>query len=374
MIGAKVENQPMKQMNKIKIFRFICHNTDVTKQSIAYHLGMSMPTVLQNIKALVADGLVEEQKTLASTGGRRARTVSVVRDARFAVGVEITARHLETALLDLGGFITASERVSLAYQDSPEYYRAFGEHIASFIQKQAIPTDRLLGVGISLPGNVDTARDLITQSRVLRIANVSLQKFRRHLPYETIFCNDANAAGLAEQKYIQKDAVFLSLAETVGGAVFFDRQLYMGGQYKSGEIGHMILVPDGKECYCGKSGCMDAYCSSRVLSSLAEGSLERFFQKLSQGDPACTAGWETYLRYLAISVTNLRMAFDCPIILGGYVGAYLSPYLSRFQELASLYNTFDRDSDYLSVCHAPDHAYALGAGLQFIEGFYDSIP
>lgn len=373
MKAEEKRHKPLKQQNKIKIFRYICQHPEATKQSLTYHLNMSMPTVLQNIKELAEAGLVEEQGTLASTGGRRAKTISVVRNARYALGADITANHISLVLLDLSGSITAQTRIAKPYADETEYYQFFGTLVSSFIADHRVPAEKLLGIGVSLPGNIDVDHDLITQSHVLHVYQINLQKFRQFLPCDAIFCNDANAAGLAELNYIEDTAVLLSLGYTVGGAIFVHRQLYFGELYKGGEFGHMILIPDGKTCYCGKNGCVDAYCSSKVLSDLAEGSLPLFFERLEQQEEACTEAWDAYLRYLAIAVTNLRSAFDCPIILGGDVGGYLEPYLPRLKRLAARYNTFDPNSDYLSLCHSPKESFALGAGLQFIEAFYDTV-
>ncbi len=68
MKAEEKRHKPLKQQNKIKIFRYICQHPEATKQSLTYHLNMSMPTVLQNIKELAEAGLVEEQGVLASTG------------------------------------------------------------------------------------------------------------------------------------------------------------------------------------------------------------------------------------------------------------------------------------------------------------------
>lgn len=71
------------------------------------------------------------------------------------------------------------------------------------------------------------------------------------------------------------------------GAVRSDFQpgeLEQGSDFRCGEVGHMTIVPDGLPCYCGKKGCMDAYCSAKGLSVLTDDRLESFFSRLHQGD------------------------------------------------------------------------------------------
>ena len=70
--------------------------------------------------------------------------------------------------------------------------------------------------------------------------------------------NDANAGCLAEAwaDVSLRDAVYLSLSNSVGSAVLIGRRLYLGHNLRSGEVGHTTLVPGGRPCYCGKSGCV----------------------------------------------------------------------------------------------------------------------
>ena len=100
-----------------------------------------------------------------------------------------------------------------------------------------------------------------------------------------------------------------------------DGSLYMGNHLRAGEFGHNTLVPGGRRCYCGKEGCLDAYCSARLLADHADGNLVAFFDGLRDGDAEKQAVWREYLGYLAIAVNNLHMSFDCDVIVGGYVGA-----------------------------------------------------
>lgn len=142
--------------------------------------------------------------------------------------------------------------------------------------------------------------------------------------------------------------VYLSLSNSVGGAVIFADEMksndgihsdydggamYMGDNWRSGEFGHMVIHPEGKTCYCGKKGCVDAYCSALNLAGLENGDLRAFFEKLKAGHEEYGRIWDEYLDNLAIVVDNLRMCLDCEVVLGGYVGSYMEPYIGRFRSL-----------------------------------------
>ena len=83
--------------------------------------------------------------------------------------------------------------------------------------------------------------------------------------------------------------------------------------------------------------------------------------------------WEKYLSYLATMVKNLHMAFDCDIILGGYVGSFMGPYIREFQERIARDNIFGNTGAYVKSCKYQLEAAALGAALFFIEKYMKEI-
>ena len=85
---------------------------------------------------------------------------------------------------------------------------------------------------------------------------------------------------MAEDMNTYQNAIYLSLNQTLGGAFCIGGNLFSGENQKAGEFGHMILVPQGRKCYCGKSGCADAYCAAGALVGESKDSVEQFMQLL----------------------------------------------------------------------------------------------
>ena len=135
----------------------------------------------------------------------------------------------------------------------------------------------------------------------------------------------------------------------------------------------MTIVPEGELCYCGQRGCADAYLSAQRLAECADGSVALFFDKLKAGNEHCREVWDQYVKALVLTVNNLRMIFDCSVILGGYVGSYAEDFLAEVVEAAAQKNTFERDGGYLRACSYRLEATAVGAGLQFVERFIKQI-
>lgn len=362
----------LRRLNRNRIFRAVYESGRVSQQELALRLGLSLPTIAQNLRILCEEGLLREDGSFASTGGRPARGVSCIRDARLAVGLDVTRGHVSAVLTDLSGGIVRGIRRSVPFSDTEPYYRGRGEIAREVIGET--PPERLLGAGVSFPG-ILAAGGGIRSSHVLGLGAREEEDFTRFLPCRAMLCNDASAAGRAELwgREGGSNAVYLSLSNSVGGAILLGGSLYEGENLRAAEFGHMTLVPDGLACYCGKKGCLDAYCAAGVLSDGYGGSLDAFFTALDRGEEAASSRWDAYLRSLATAVNSLHMAFDCPVILGGYVGAYMVPYMERLRAMASALDTFGGDGSYLQPCLYRREASAVGAALLFIEPFMESI-
>ena len=116
--------------------------------------------------------------------------------------------------------------------------------------------------------------------------------------------------------------------------------MFSGENQKAGEFGHMILVPQGRKCYCRNQVVQMSYCAAGALVGESKDSVEQFMQLLKSNDEKAEKKWEEYLDYLAILISNLRMAYDMDIILGGEMGGYLSDYMIPLGEKVMKYNGF----------------------------------
>lgn len=375
LISRKASNMDVKRINKINIFRCIFNKEKISQQDIASILDISVPTVLQNVNELLELGLVQSVGVFESTGGRKAKVIAPISDAKYAVGLDITQNHISMILVDLAGQILDHTRFPCPFSYEEAYFRKLGVAITEFVQKTGVLKEKILGVGISIPGIIDKFGKKITYSHALGISDVPCIKFSEYIPYHCSFNNDANAAGFAELRNLNPvhNAVYLNLSNSVGGAILLNNSLYLGENLRSGELGHNAIVINGKQCYCGKRGCLDAYCSAKVLSQHSDDNLPAFFEKLKAGDEACQSIWEEYFGYLAVTINNLRMTFDCDIIVGGYVGSYLEDYLPQLKETLATLNTFENDGNYVKVCCYKLEASAMGAALQLIENFVDQL-
>ena len=366
----------IKKINHTKIYRLIYSAPDgISKQEIIRKLGLSLPTVTQKLTELQEEGLVRDSGSIGSTGGRRARAFSIVKDAKLAVGLDISRDYFTVVLVDLLGNVICSEKQAVGFSRTDDYYRKIGQAVMHIIGSAKAPHDKILGVGLGVPGLITENRERVFYGKILDFDGMTCQEFSRYIPFPCLFYNDAKAAGFAElwNRSDLTTAFYVLLSNHVGGAMIYNHKVDLGENTHAGEIGHLTIVPFGKQCYCGRMGCVDPYCSATALSDLTGGDLEAFFLRLREGDSRIREAWEEYLYFLVLAVNNVCMLLDCPVILGGYIGAFIEEYIGQVRELAGRHNPFSDNADYLMACRYKVEAIAAGAALPFVDEFLSTI-
>lgn len=362
-----------KGNKKSEIVQYLFEHKNTSKTEMTKALNISMPTVLQNTKELTEQGFLIEVGEYESTGGRRAKTLALNGDAAYAAGLEITTDHIDFVLLNFRGEILEHAGKAKSFADSLDYYREVSEELEGFLQACGVDRSRILGVGIALPGIINDEEKMLIKSHVLNLEGVSLKIMEQSLTYPSHFENDANAAMIAESDHLNGDAIYLFLSNTVGAAFRVNGALFSGNNRKAGEVGHLIVVPDGRECYCGKKGCVNSYCSVLAIKRETGLSLEEFMEQMAEGRPSVMKVWDEFLDYLAITISNLRMMYDTDIILGGDMGAYLETYMFELGKRLMKYNKDDRDISYLKNTTYKKGGAAAGAARYFITKFINEI-
>lgn len=367
--------QNLKWNSRNRIFNKIREMGRASSTMLSYELQLSRPTVKKCLEELLELGVICENGFIEHTGGRRANAYSVDAMKKVAIGVDLTKNHITVIAADLCGNIVSEQRVRYPFSMEEEYLKKLGELVCETVLQLQVEDETVAGVGIAVPGLITEDHQQIFYGKILGFTGMTAKKMGKYIPYRCYLYNDADAAGYAEvssRKDIA-DAFYICLSNNIGGSVLINHQVYKGEGPRSGEVGHMTIVLDGNECYCGQKGCFETYCNATILSDLFEGDLDVFFEKLEEGNKVCEKVWEEYLHYLSIAANNVRMLFDCKVILGGYVGAYMEPYLKELKALACQRNTFEDNAEYLEVCKVKREALALGSALPFIHELWNTI-
>lgn len=368
----------IRRRTRRAIYDYIHEQGMATKNDIAATLGISLPTVSKYLSHFMDAGLLARGAKLSSgsQGGRNPVAYTCVPDGRYAVGVDITQDRVTSVVVNLERQVSLRQHAHRDFERSESYFEFVAAQITSAIDEAGVDPDRVLGVGIAVPGLVSQSTGRVTYGRVIDNHGISAADFARHLALPTRLVHDSEAAGLAEfwPSPGLTNAFYVSLSKSVGGSVLFNDEIYRGDGEFAGEIGHLRLHQGGLPCYCGQLGCVDPYTNADVLAQHAAGSLENFFARLDEGDADAVQVWDRYTTDLAHVVHNIRVLFGCTIILGGDVGAHIDPYMAGLRSKVDALSFLASQSEaFLVPAGYTDQPVATGAALALVEEFHQEL-
>lgn len=380
---TRITTSEVRKYNKNRIFRLIYNSNSISRQEIADKLGLSLPTINQNIKLLKEEGLILLEGNFDSTGGRKAQMITVNAAARYAVSVNICPLEIRTSLIDLNGEIKDEISLKTEFATDSEYGVKVSELVENVIKANHIPKDNLLGVGITMPGIFNEDNSMIIFSPPLKVKNYKTENITKHIQYDYIVQNDARANAFADYWYSHKnentvreeleEKLYLMVSDGVGGACVSNNTIMKGEHNRYGEFGHMTLYPGGKKCMCGRNGCLEGYVSTKNISTDIGMTLDEFFEKVEEKDEKCTRLFDEYLDNLTTGINNLYVIFDRDVIIGGVMSRYLTGYVEDIKARLVSKFSFDTDGSYFSLSQCTSKRADTGAAIMFLTNYINSI-
>jgi glucokinase len=198
------------------------------------------------------------------------------------------------------------------------------------------------GIGVGVPGLVDTARGFVVHAVNLDVGSEGLAlatQLRERTGLTVSVENDVNAAALGAARtpaLVGVDLAYLSIGTGLAAGLVLDGRLRRGRRGAAGEIGHIPVQPDGPSCGCGQRGCLEMVASGRALatawpapadeSEAGTGPASALFRAASRGEPDAIRVRDTFAAHLAQAVRLLVLAVDVEVVvLGGGVASIGEP-------------------------------------------------
>lgn len=365
----------IKRINRNRIYRYLLEKGQASIADISHELMVSQPTVTQHIHSLMHENLLVECGLYESRGGRRAKAFSCAPLSHVGCGINIAHSEADLVIVDLQGKLIDYSKIALQGEMDSAMMRYLNDTLQNMLMSNHISCESVLGVGISLPAIIDGDGNIHDTAFDYPLTESFQCNLEEALPFKISYINDASSGGYAEFWHCKstENLFYISLSNTVGGAVRIHGKMFDGDDFRAAEIGHVTLFENGRKCYCGQCGCVNAYCSSSNLIKPEEGKLSRFFYRLESAETEAVEKWNRYLDHLAIVINNIRMLYDCSVILGGSVGRFIPPYLPALQARLEQRDSFYRKEHFVQCCKYHSESSAVGAALRFVDQFVASI-
>lgn len=254
----------------------------------------------------------------------------------LVIGLDLGGTNSVFGVVDSKGEIIATTSIKTQAYPSVDQYIMESVKAIKQIAEQVGGMEKIRAMGIGAPcgnyykGTIEHAANLVWAKGIVPLANM----FVNELGIPVVVTNDAKAAAMGEMKYGvavgMNNFVELTLGTGVGSGIVANGQLIYGFDGFAGELGHMIVEPDGRPCGCGRKGCLETYCSATGVVRTAIAMLEESSETTSLRDIATDklTSYEVYKAAMAgdtmaqevFKQTGRRIGIAC-----ANIATFLSP-------------------------------------------------
>jgi glucokinase len=263
----------------------------------------------------------------------------------YYLGIDLGGTKIAGLLADDQGKIVAEETVPTLAEEGVEPVISRIKKMIRDLMGKVLP-GKVKGVGLCAPGPLNIKTGEVMHAPNLKWKNVPIVGIlEKEFGLPVILENDANAAGYGECVYgAGKGAanmLYMTVSTGIGGGIIANGELVYGRDYSAGEVGHMVILPNGPQCGCGQHGCIEALASGTAIARAARNRLEEGEQSLildlahgqinavtshevaeaaRQGDQLALALLDEAFSYLGMAIGNLiNLLNPETIVIGGGV-------------------------------------------------------
>lgn len=312
-----------------RVLELIASGQAVSRTELAELIGVAPSTISLTVSQLVERGLVAEQGTRASGGGRPRKVLRVGGTDEYAVAADVGGRHARIGVVLPGGDLTDVSTVPFALDDGPETaLPRLAETLEALAQARG--RERLRGVGLSLPGPVDVESRAVTlPSRMPGWNRFPVGTWlEERFGVTAAVDNDANCMAVGEHAARpgrRDQSIMVKIGSAIGCGIIVDGRLYRGATGAAGDITHVRIDAAGDiPCSCGNTGCLETVASGAALvrvlreSGAAIGSVEDVVRLASDADPQATRAVRQAGRHLGqVLAANVNFFNPDAVYLGG---------------------------------------------------------
>ena len=361
----------------------------LTRAQIAASTGLTKASVSSIVLDLLDAGILREIG-LNPQGERGRPGVGLeLNRARGVIGMEINVDYIAAGVTDLSGAVVMQEFRELDNRDSESApVLAALADLAAEVRAAAMEKGvEILGGGLAVPGLVDAATSTVIAAPNLGWQDIKLDLGRLipRLPLGVTLFNEANAAALAELARGpagRHDFLYVSGEVGVGGGLVIRSELFTGPEGHAGEVGHIVVDPEGSRCSCGGTGCLETVAGQDAIF-LAAGiagkgkarseSMAALVAALGQGKPEALRAVERAGQALGVAVASTaRVVNIAAVVLGGHFAVlerWLRPSLA---ESLARYAPGKVMAEHITTAAVGEGAAVLGAAGSVVRSLVDA--
>ena len=310
------------------------------------------------------------------------------------LGIDLGGTNIAVGIVDEENKIIARANSKTKTDSAEQVAEAMAETARTALASAGLTLADVPWIGVGSPGTINKATGIIEFANNLPFKNTPMQEMlsKRLEDKQVLMENDANAAAYGE--YMagalqgSDNAIAITLGTGVGGGIIIDHKIYSGSNYAGAELGHTVIVVDGRPCTCGRHGCWETYASATGLIkttkahmenapkdsplwTLVEGNLDNVngrtaFDAMRQGDPIGKEIVDEYIHYFSVGLVDMINIFQPDILcVGGGISNEGETLLAPVREFVDKEQYAMNSAKKTTICRAKlgNDAGIIGAAL-----------
>jgi predicted NBD/HSP70 family sugar kinase/biotin operon repressor len=296
--------ESLRERNRLRVIDALRSRGAISRAEIARQTGLSRSTVSSLVADLQATGMVVERAVegvaaAGPQGGRPPVLVALDSSAGAVVGLDFGHDSLRVAVADLSYAILAETAVDLEVDtNAHDALDAAARLVSELIVEAGVGRGHVLAAGVGLPGPIDRASGLVHSQPILPswVGLEPARELQDRLGLPVHLDNDANVGALGESAFGAgrgtRVMAYLRLSAGIGAGLVIDGRPFRGARGVAGEIGHVLVDPQGPICRCGNRGCLETFVAGPALCELLRRShgpltVKDLLRLAKEGDAGC---------------------------------------------------------------------------------------
>ena len=369
----------IKKINRSLIISKIIEHGLISRADLAKITGLNKATISVQAAELLAEELIIETQSELKNLGRRPIMLSINKQAGFALGIDLDKNNITFTLSDISGTPLETHSILMKTSDYDLILKLLASQITIYKEKCSHARYGLIGVVIGIHGIVNND-ETIYFVPYHQWHNKDLKTDLQNETGISIFVeNNANLCSFAEivyKHYHSENLLSVSLYSGIGLGIMVNSKLLKGCDGYAGEIGHMIIVPDGLPCRCGNLGCWEQYASeSSFVKKLSESNnkievtYDDIHQWFIEQDPVTNRLMTDYIKFLSYGLNNIINLYNPEILVIN--SELLRLYPDALEEIKAHLTSTVGQYRKLQISEFGKNACSMGACALAIKNFLE---
>lgn len=372
----------VKIANQALVLDSIKKNGQITTEEIISQTGLSRTTVLTMIKELVSQKMIEKRGNVRQSVGRQPILYSLSRDVYYAIGIDIDVAPIYMAISRLDGTIVYSKQWEVSVNaDGREIKESVEEYVKRAFVEAKISRDKIIGLGIGLPGVMNLQQNLAEKiSRIRGWENYDIaQALGECFDFPIYVRNDTHLLGHMEVESENENMLYILHRSGIGMAPIINGDVYEGTFGNAGYIGHTRIESQGRLCNCGLKDCLEVYCSKRSIEKSYEEitgnkcGYDTLIIAAGQNDKAACEVFQRAGNYFGIGIVNAIKTYDIlNVVIGDLRCNENHIFFQSIQDsVAENSVNFSVMKPSVRLSHHRKEEYGMGACQFVLEKFFE---